>query len=1692
MKYLKFLKRYYSLYTNIRFKMPRYSFFQWSCILICFLQYTSFSINYTGILRFSYNNTNPDLVSHIQCFFALVPWIFGTKSMIFDSLIFFILNFFSLIILEIGVWYINKYQRCPLACLKFVRIYQSYFCPIFEYPLFYRVLYLIQLVYSSNFGTVTLKILTWISLVISILNVLMLLIHLYLFSIFLAPIDFIPMSLLDVYDGKSNIFFFLFRLIINLSSFFIYVATDTIYIVLVSILLFIFFSIIFYMRVMTVLHVSIVGAYFELSPFFSFPFEILLQSNYYKKWSLIFLLIVGSHVVFIIILKIVYYFVKKETLKIFGVLIRRNEEEEVEAESEGSHSNEAEIPSFASGNVVSGLRIMSSYYGDPQFFTRFALIQHRSGVRASSMLEIIRFLAIFPSKRIEMLKELKSLKSNSNYNRFMIHFFTQVLYSLVNPCSKKNKEILDFYQKSFIIHNHFFWVARNSKKFFVSFVEACATTYYFNEFKSEIQMLISRFPFDHSLYRRFGDFLLLACGDYENSIFYKKFADSIENKEINLTDTLIHRYVNVNPRILRYLNEEEYKSSSVNDQTIVHTFKTYFYNSTYKTSTSNTKRRRKTDLSANSTINENINTESINSELNSFSIDNANNSTASFLMNNSFLQNDSNPINNNSDELSLEKPVASFVRISNRCIPFFPYINNVIVSLLILAFLFQIIPRENKVLNSFSAISIKKPQILRLFVDAGNSIMFPFSLAYQEDVNLRSPHEYNQFKSKLKLKFVDLNGLFNSNFPENGFYSQIGRILNENVSTLYMNSSGFEINYKVKEKEDIIQPKKENFKIKLKSGNDTLKCQLEYSMMLENVIDFFTVISQIKNLTELMVLNISKSVRLINEKNYSMCDILQLLYDDMFDFPIKSMSSLEKKLLEVIGDFENLYDDIDLSDFTLLHLTVYIVIMMCFIALYSLLMVLHVNLIMKGQDKAISFLSSRERLECLLCQKTEESWDVLTLFIPPENAQSLNLREYSDVVELIKNNDSSDELELISNMKQNRESESGKSSEFEEKYDENETEISEDVARLFSLSAPFISELGQNLLLSSHRNSKASCLSDMSVTSSSSSFNGQTSNESVVQSSKDESEDENEEDDKDSKFDRQNLEIIINQALNEIGQNTKASWLHVFLFLISPWIIMAVSMCLIVYPVFSHTEMERELARAAVSEGRQIFACFELVQATSDYLYEKRKNVTKFRCIHSILSSWPEKETALTSYSSQISEYYFREQCMQLLGITCTSIATLVQEIIDSDVDAGRLTFLFLPAFIRFGQTVLEDLFFSESDYVEEISMISESSFILILCSLALCYLVTSFRTACVDMVDGFNSLFHFADKRLFEDVKKNELKNDITSPYFNEDEDDVNRVMWSIYHKEADEKLPSIVIFIASLIKNDEIYSISDNVKTIFNRPSTSFIGQKLNECFPIVPENSQLRQFFMPDLTKLVFHSSTTTDQNGWLNLTFMIENDHFQSKKSYKEDTIVEKLMHFVPTFFAKSFATSTSSVQKFEYSNPIVVLLRFDSSLQAPTLEQYFSIVNGAVMNFTSIKAILADGCVFVFTAVKKVNPVIPFLFARDLIEESKKPKRGKPTNGTVSILIEKIDSIQAEINQDDLEPFLETSIEKVDLKLKEKILFLMERDHIGFESDFEQMLPGITKDKNMDIKINDDDKFVFFSFEKFLSNLNCLM
>ena len=1706
MKPFKFLKRYYTFYTNIRFKFPHNSFSQWVCTIICFLQYTSLTFYISDPLSCLQTSIGADAFSHLQCFFALIPWIFATSTYIHDSMFFFVINIVSLIILEIGVRYNNKYKRCPLFYLKFVKYFQSFYCPIIEFPLFYRTLITIDLISTRNGKTNTMQLLSLLSFIISFLNVFIIFFHSYLHSIFLAPIDFIPTSLLDIYDGKTNTVLFIFRYTVNLCSYFIYIATDIMYVILIAILIFIFFLIMYYLRVMTVLHVSSVGSYFELSPFFCFPFEIALQFGYSNDWHLVIFLLFVLHVVFICALKTVNFFIKKEALKIFSVLIRRNEEEEEEEnELTSNRSNETEIPSFASGNVVSGLRIMFLYHSDPHFFTRFAYIQHRSGVRASPMIEIIRFLGIFPSKRIEMLKELKALKSNSNYNRFLIFFYSKVLRSLTNKCKDKNLLVLNYYQRSFIVHNHLFWLARTQKKFLSSIIEACSVSYFYYEYKLEIKNLISRFYFDPYLYRRFGDFLLMAAGDYENSVFYQKFADSIENSEVKLTDTLVHKYIKFNPRILRFLNEDEYKASSVNDRTLIqkkilHSKNDTFFNSS-KFSTNNTaikKHRRKQTLNSTNS-NSGFNSNSLKNTNESFRSDYSFNSE----VNNNYSSENStatpspmvtaseSPLvttNNNSggSELNqlnesdfadgieyIEKPSASYLQTSKRWIPFFPLIGNIISCVLILSFLFQIIPIENKTVNSFAAIEREKPEMIHLFIDTGNAVFLPFSLTYQQPAQI-GIHGTNENKEITQMRIKNIENLFNSNFYSN--YSIPTQFISDATTEIY-----HFLNTEIERK----------FLNEINNTNSSIECRNEFYMSLNNVIIFFIDISQIRNLTGLMVSHLSKSIRLISDAKYSMCDVLQFFYHNVRVYPFEMMEKLENKLINIINEFEILNNHIELNDFLSKSLLIYSLISLFFIIVYSLAMTLQVNLTMKDQKAAVSFFASKERLKCLLFQKVDESWDVLTLFLQPEIVHFLQLRGYYDVVDEISQSGNSKKSLALLLFEREEESFSNHSKseeitheEFEENYEDTNNNKIQEANPFYTITSPLL----PITIIDENQNENERENISLSTSSNDHNQTQKVERNEVRQTF----------------YDRFQLEEMIEHAFNTTKETTKFSWIYTFNFLIFPWLLVITSILLLYYPIHYHSSIETDLAKSALHEGHQLFACYELIKVTADYLYTKEKNVTKFIQIHEMLDTTKIVSSFKASYSSQITEYYRREQCMQLLGITCTSISELVQEVINNNIDTERLTMLILPAFVQFGRNVLGEFFYQESEYLPKILSLSQQAFYTIICLMAVSYLARIFWENSAGLIEGFNSLFHFPElliqnnEKIVESEMNDRIQDDITSHSLNESDSALNSLMWQIYRDKNGEKLPSTVIYISSLRKNGEIYSISENVEQILNRSSTSFIGQYLNENFPIVPsENDQenteeLRQFFMPDLTKKVFLSKTVS-KSGFLNLTLMIEDFHSQSNKSYKEDTISEKLMNFMPTYFAKSIGVN--GLQSFEFKDPIVVYMRFDSNLPQMVLEQYFTVINNAIMNFSSIKAILADGGFFVFTTIKAVNPIIPFLFARDMINDSKFPKRGRPTNGTWSILIVKIDLIMASVCYDDVcEPFLQTNLDNFDSKAKEKILFHLKKEQICFESRFEGVLKGITeKGEKVKKSINGIDyDLVSFSFSQYLSNLKNLI
>ncbi|OHT16825.1 hypothetical protein TRFO_12907 [Tritrichomonas foetus] len=1484
MNYFSFLQRYYSFYANLRFKRSHVVFIQWFVALWCFFQYTFFALKIEPPSTLLTIDKNSSPINHIQCFFLVLPWIFASRNFLYDSFFFLMLHIFSFIVLELGIRSLKNRDYCPIFCFSFIRIFQNYFSMIFRFPTFFRISSLIKLADTDSSPE------TWLSFSICLVNIMLFAVQSYFSSIFLDPIDFIPKSKLDLYDGKSNIILFFFQFVISICCFLIDMIKDQIFVILVAALIFIFCSILFYFRVMSNIHVSLIGAYIELAPLFSLPFAIIVRKFFSKEWTFMLLTIIIVHILLIIALKVEKYYIVKETWKIFRVFIHKN--------SASENDNEIEISSFAPGNVVSGLRVMAIVHSDPRFFDRFLAIQKRTGPRASPMIEVIRFLAIFPSRRRAMLKELSEIRSASNYNRFTIYYFMKLLRSLSHNCDERHKIILYNLQRSLIVHNHLYWVSRSQKKFFSSFVEACSAASFYLKFKREISSLLSRYPFDASLYVRYADFLLLACGDFDGSKRYLQLADELKKNQLYMADPLIHRYVKFNPNLLKFCNEEESRSSI---------FVNY----------------RKKAIER--------------------------------------------PKNNEDQNIN---PVSSYLNISNKLVPFFPVIHHFLTSILILVFLYRAIPFENFTFYLYNGIQDSKNVTIETYQKAGASIFFPIGVTYGVDPDFQHTNFTDEY------------------------------------------------------------------------------CRSYYDALFYRIINFFNYIPQMKGLNSFLIQLTSdmSSIYITNQRD--ICDILLGIEDIFQVVPINMLDQLDIALEERIANVLTIYEHVSLDYYVSSSLLIFFIVTICAIVVYISMMCIQLNTIMKSQDSAIAFFSSKERLMCNLFEKTEKSWDALTLYLP--EYKQFNLRKYK----ITGSSNSSSDIEFFKKIESNSDHKEenyfdSDNSENSHTTSQNNIESSNESDESISGSALY-SDNDEILKIGSKKpDTKSGDSKKSSHDNLNNEYHFNQLHQELISAKQGESDviSESSDDDYSQEID---IHEQIEYTVNQTKKDTQFEWINMIIILFIPYILLLLSMILLIYPVNNRVEMEKKIAGNVVQSGNQVLSCFSLIKNT--YLYVFYDNIsTQF---------FVDTHNSFLYGNPNVSALYTKEQCMQLNGITCTTISDLVKEIILKTISTETILLVSLPAFIYFGQNVLENIFYQDVFSLSSIPKSSEYAFFVIITILVLIYLIYGYYVNHA-IVESFNSLYHYPNefldhKTLDDQSNSKKLK-----------------------------KLPSMVVSVSTLSKNNEIYSISENTNSIFNRTAKSFIGFNFEKMFPL--SASENREYLMPDKsTKKVFKTSLTKADK--VNRILMIEDSTLHNKKAYMEETISEKLMNFIPTYYAK--ALGNSFIKSFEYENPIIIFLRFDSSLPTMTLEQYFALINGSIMNFSSIKAISADGGLFKFITIKNINPLIPFIFVRDLIEESSHPKRGKPTNGTFAILIDVLPKFSADINDED-EPFLDNHIESN--KLKEKLTFNLEKNEVCFNYKLENAIPGISA--NGDRKHYpeySEDTYSSYSFEKYLSYISHFM
>jgi len=543
MKHFNFFRKYYSFYVNLRFFSPPKAYIKWMIVIFNFFAILFHSLNsrlpndfFTGI------NDNPTWKTFYYVIY-LIPWIFRTTTLLFDGIIFLTTHLIFSILLEIVVRKSNRKKKVYFLEYFLVLVYQCIFIPVSFYALAFRFSHLVWYI-NNNVSDYK----VYISFIISIINIIFSTYHSFLTSVFIDPTDFIIISSVDIYDGKTNMIVFFTRLyfciIMNLLSW----LTESILSHLYVVIMIAMCILLVYTRSINVIHVSFIGNFLEISPFLVSPFVLAIRVHFGDSFL--------YSLITIVIVLILYSYLSifqrrvliKHTYQLFSPFCRK----------ENADANELFTSSIIPRNTASLLRFVASYMCDPNVFDQYLHIQKRFGIRASQLIEVVRFLALFPNKRSELINELNQVSSNSNYHRYTIFLFKKMLKGLVIGAKESHTQHYYEFYRNYVISNHFFWNNVSEKNRIKSFFYSITSLFCNVELFHSIHYLNNRFPLDNNIKDLLKSYELLSIGRIDRKI-HIQYEKPSSNRIFD--DPIYHSRALIHPHILEYSNEDEISHS---------------------------------------------------------------------------------------------------------------------------------------------------------------------------------------------------------------------------------------------------------------------------------------------------------------------------------------------------------------------------------------------------------------------------------------------------------------------------------------------------------------------------------------------------------------------------------------------------------------------------------------------------------------------------------------------------------------------------------------------------------------------------------------------------------------------------------------------------------------------------------------------------------------------------------------------------------------------------------------------------------------------------------------------------------------------------------------------------------------------------------------------------------------------------
>lgn len=545
----EFLSRLFPIFTEIRLTVKPNQCYIWFFTIFLLIQntFTSFFSDRPSVLINSNEQKAPGVFTLLT--FLFIPWYDYSNFILFDVFLILFLQIFLLISLCIAVHKKNLgifISHFHLTTLYYLILLLAL---VLSVPLYFRLAHsLDQIVLNQNLTSIFAFVITFICIIIHFFVV-------YLKSIFLDQFDFIPESTFSLYEGKSSVLYEFIHFLSILSCFVTPFIENVSVRQGIASLALVIAVIGFYFRILPCPHFSIIGQFFDAS-FIFFISPLLILRSILDSFQNFMILV---YFLFLILCFLILYIMRKQVTKRSIAMFNIFANIDVNTETFST-----DAIGISPHNYVTVIRFYALNISDPTVFEKFRQMQQlfNRNKSASIQIEVFRFLALFPSKRHQILREIEQTNSNSLYNRFMLHLFYVKLTGLTSRSSKSDRLMsIDLFSS----YSHYlikYWKSRVEKKKIDAFINGLNAAIVRNELKREIKMLLIEFPFDPKIRKMYINFLSIANGDSEKIRNQIKILDGIKQKAFRIPDPLLHRITSFNPRILRYLSKSERETSS--------------------------------------------------------------------------------------------------------------------------------------------------------------------------------------------------------------------------------------------------------------------------------------------------------------------------------------------------------------------------------------------------------------------------------------------------------------------------------------------------------------------------------------------------------------------------------------------------------------------------------------------------------------------------------------------------------------------------------------------------------------------------------------------------------------------------------------------------------------------------------------------------------------------------------------------------------------------------------------------------------------------------------------------------------------------------------------------------------------------------------------------------------------------------